>query len=151
MDLTDALLFIHIAAAMVWVGGGFVAAVIATRMKTADPAHRLGFARLMRWASMGLFMPAALVVLAAGVWMVLDSNVYGFDQAWISIGLGVIAITAVMGPFFFKPTTERGIAAMEAGDGPAAGAAMRRLGLGSRALLVLEFVVVWAMIVKPGL
>lgn len=40
---------------------------------------------------------------------------------------------------------------MEAGDGPAAGALMKRLGMGSKAALVLEFVAVWAMVVKPGL
>ena len=151
MDLSDVLLFVHIVAAMAWLGGGFFAGVLSSRMKAADPEHRLGFARLMQKVSTGVFMPAAIVVLAMGTWMVLDSDVYDFDQAWISIGFVVIVVTGAMGPLFFKPTIERGIAAMEAGDGPAAGALMKRLGMGSKAALVLEFVAVWAMVVKPGL
>ena len=151
MDLSDVLLFVHIVAVMAWLGGGFLAGVFAGRMKTADPEHRLGFARLMRKVSTGLFMPAAIVVLLAGTWLVIDSEVFEFDQLWISIGFGVVVITAAMGPLFFKPTIERGIAAMESGDGPAVGAAMQRLGMGSKAALVLEFFAVWAMIVKPGL
>jgi uncharacterized membrane protein len=151
MDLTDVLLFVHIVAAMTWLGGGVLVAVIGGRLKTADPEHRLGFARLMQRASTGLFMPAAILVLAAGVWMVLDNDVYGFDQTWISIGLGVVAVTAAMAPLFFKPNVTRGIAAMEAGDGPAAGAAMQRVAIGAWVALILEFIAVWAMVVKPGL
>jgi uncharacterized membrane protein len=151
MDLSDVLLLVHIVAAMAWLGGGVLVAVIGARLKDADPEHRLGFARLMQKASTGLFMPAAIIVLTAGIWMVLDSDVYEFEQAWIAIGLGVVAVTAAMAPLFFKPTVTRGIAAMESGDGPAVGAAMQRLAMGSRIALVLEFVAVWAMIVKPGL
>lgn len=151
MDLSDVLLLVHIIAVMAWLGGGFLASVLTGRMKTADPEHRLGFARLMRKVSTGLFMPAAIVVLAAGTWLVLDSDVYEFDQLWITIGFTVVAITAAMGPLFFKPTIQRGIAAMESGDGPAVAAAMQRLGMGSKAALVLEFFAVWAMVAKPGL
>lgn len=151
MDLSDAVVLVHILAAMVWLGGGVLASVFASRMQHADPEHRIGFARFMQKVSTGIFMPAAIVVLAAGVWMVLDNEAYDFEQLWIVIGLGVVAITAAMGPLFFKPTITRGLAAMEAGDGPAVGAIMQRLGMGSKAALVLEFVAVWAMVVKPGL
>jgi uncharacterized membrane protein len=151
MELSDVLLFVHIVAAMAWLGGGVLGSVMASRMKTADPEHRLGFARFMRKASTGLFMPAAIVVLLAGTWLVIDSDVFEFDQLWISIGFGIVLITAAMGPLFFKPTLVKGIAGMEAGDGPAVGAAMQRLGIGSRVALVLEFIAVWAMVVKPGL
>jgi uncharacterized membrane protein len=151
MELTDVLLFVHIVAAMAWLGGGFLAGVFASRMKAADPQHALGFARTMRMVSMKVFMPATLIVFAAGTWLVSLNEVYGYEQLWVSIGFGVVLIAGAMGPLFFKPTIEKGIAAMEAGDGPTAGALMRRLGIGSKAVLLLEFVAVWAMIVKPGL
>lgn len=151
MELSDVLLFVHIVAAMAWLGGGFMAGMLAGRMKTAGPEHRLGFARLMEKVSTGVFMPAAIIVLVAGIWLVLDSDVFEFEQAWVGIGLGIVAVTAAMGPLFFKPTIERGIAAMESGDAAAAGAIMQRLGMGSKIALVLEFVAVWAMVVKPGL
>jgi hypothetical protein len=105
----------------------------------------------MRIVSMKVFMPATLIVFAAGTWLVSLNEVYGYEQLWVSIGFGVVLIAGAMGPLFFKPTIDKGIAAMEAGDRPTAGALMRRLGIGSKAALLLEFVAVWAMIVKPGL
>lgn len=151
MELTDVLLFIHIVAAMVWLGGGFLVTIFGSRMKAADPQHALGFARSMRKISMGVFMPASLVVLAMGIWMVADSEVFEFSQAWVVIGLVVIGITAVMGPTFFKPNIAKGVAAMEGGGGPQVGAIMSRISIGSKLALLLEFVAVWAMVVKPGL
>jgi len=151
MDLSDVLLLVHIVAAMAWLGGGFLASVFASRMKTADPEHRIGFARLMQKASVGLFLPSAVIVLAMGTWMVIDSDVYEFDQMWISIGFGIVLITGAMAPFFFKPTIGRSIEAMQAGDAAKAGALMQRLGMGSKLALIAEFIAVWAMVVKPGL
>lgn len=147
----DAVLFVHIVAAMAWVGGAFLVGTLSSRLKTADPQHRLGFARAMQTISMKVFMPGAVIVLAMGVWMVLDSEIYEFEQAWIALAIGVVAITGAMGPLFFKPTIDRGVAAMEAGDPAAAGAQMRRLGMGSKFALVLQFIAVWAMVAKPGL
>lgn len=149
--MSDALQIVHIVASMVWLGGSFLASVFAARMKAADPAHALGFARDMSMVSQRVFMPAAIVVLAMGSWLVLDSTIYTFAQAWIVIGIAAVAITAAMGPLFFAPTIAKGISAMEAGDGPAAGAIMSRLGIGSKTALALQFVAVWAMVVKPGL
>lgn len=151
MNLSDVAHLVHIVAAMAWLGGGFLASVFARRMKTADPRHALGFARAMSMVSQRVFMPAAIIVLAVGTWMVLDSEIYSFEQAWIVIGIAAVAITAAMGPAFFKPTITKGIAAMEAGNGPEAGAIMKRLGIGSKIALVIQFVAVWAMVVKPGL
>lgn len=151
MELEEVLLLIHILAVMTWLGGGFLVGVFAGRMKTADPQHRLGFARAMRFISTGVFLPAAGIVLAMGVWMVADSSVYDFEQAWVIIGIGVVAVTAAMVPLLFKPTINQGIAAMEAGGGPAVGAIMRRLSVGARIALLLEFIALWAMVVKPGL
>lgn len=150
MEFHEVLLLVHIVAAMVWLGGGVLAGVMASRMKVAEPQNRLWFARTMKSVSVGLFMPAAILVLGTGVWIVLDSDLYAFDQAWISAAFAIVIIAGAMGPLFFKPTIDKGIAAMEAGDGPTAGALMARLGMGSKIALVLEFVGVYLMVFKPG-
>lgn len=147
----DVVLFVHILAAMAWVGGAFLVGTLSSRLKAADPRHRLGFARAMQGISMKVFMPGAVLVLAMGVWMVLDSEIYEFEQAWIALAIAVVVITGAMGPLFFKPTIDRGVAAMEAGDPAAARAQMRRLGMGSKFALVLQFIALWAMVAKPGL
>jgi uncharacterized membrane protein len=151
MDLIDVLKLVHILAAIVWVGGAFFTSVVGSRMKNADPPHRLGFARMMQFVSIGVFTPAAVIVLAVGSWMVLDTDLYTFEQAWIGIGIGVVAISAVMGPTFFKPTIDKAVAAMEAGDGPAAGALMQKIGIASRVVIAMQIVAIWAMVAKPGL
>lgn len=150
MDLHEVLLLVHILAAMIWLGGGFMAGALAGRMKTADPQHRLGYARAMQKISVRVFMPAAIILLGVGIWMVADSDVYGFDQAWISAAMAIVIVAGAMGPLFFKPTIDKGIAAMEAGDGPTVGALMARLGMGSKIALVLEFIAVYLMVFKPG-
>jgi uncharacterized membrane protein len=151
MSLGELLLIIHLLAAMMWVGGSVLALLLSTRMKDADPAHRLGFATAMKTVSQRIFMPAAILVLIFGTWLVADSDVYDFDQTWISIGFTVVVITAAMGPLFFRPTIAKALSAIEKGDGAAAASAMSRLGLGSRVAVALQFVAVWAMVVKPGL
>ena len=40
---------------------------------------------------------------------------------------------------------------MEAGQGPEAGVLMRKIAIVSRFNLLILFVVVWAMVTKPGL
>jgi uncharacterized membrane protein len=151
MSLSEFLLFIHILASMVWVGGSVLALVLGTRMKDADQSHRLGFARAMKMVSQRVFMPAAILVLVFGTWLVLDSDFYDFEQLWISIGFVAVLATAAMGPAFFKPTLTNAIAAIEADDGLAVGAAMARLAMGSRIAVLIQVVALWAMVVKPGL
>ena len=151
MSLTEFLLIIHLLASMVWVGGSVLTLVLGARMQDADPAHRLGFARSMRMVSQRVFMPAAILVLAFGTWLVLDSEFYEFEQLWISIGFVAVLATAAMGPAFFKPTLTKAITAMEDGDAGATTAAMTRLAMGSRVSVVILFVALWAMVVKPGL
>lgn len=151
MDLLDVVQFVHIAAAMAWVGGAFLAAILAARTRAAEPGHALGFARGMRRFSVGLFIPAAVVVLAMGTWLVVDSSVYDFGQSWIVIGLVAVGVSLVIALTVIKPNLDRGISAMEAGSGSQVGIIMRRVGIGSRASLVLQFVAVWAMVTKPGL
>ena len=151
MELREALRFVHIVAAMTWVGGAFLAAVFAARTKKAAPGHALGFARGMQRFSVGLFIPASLVVLGMGIWLVIDSDVIEFTQAWIVIGLGAVAASLVLALAIVKPNRDRGVAAMEAGGGPQVGLIMRRVGMASRTAILLQFIAVWAMVTKPGL
>ena len=89
MDLSDVLLFLHILAVMAWLGGGVLASVFASRMKAADPEHRLGFARLMRKASTGLFMPASIIVLLVYIYYTAQIFLLGAEltAAYVQVRL----------------------------------------------------------------
>lgn len=150
MEAFEVYKFLHIAAAIVWVGGGAVATVFAARLGAATPEHRLGFARDMEFASTRVFMPASLLTLLFGILMVVDSDVFAWEQAWVVIGLSAVVISAVLGMAYLGPQSAKLVAELEAGD-PAAAERIRGISLVSRLDLVVLFVAVWAMVVKPGL
>lgn len=150
MEAFEVYKFLHIAAAIVWVGGGAVATVFAARLGSATPDHRLGFARDMEFASTRVFMPASLLTLLFGILMVVDSDVFAWEQAWVVIGLSAVVISAVLGMAYLSPQSAKLVAELEAGD-PAAAERIRGISLVSRLDLVVLFVAVWAMVVKPGL
>lgn len=98
-----------------------------------------------------IFNPAGIVVLAFGIWMVLDLDVYEFSQAWIIIGIGGLAASALLGALYFGPQSKTLVAEYEAGDETAGDARLARVA--NMAVLdnAILFFVVWAMVAKPGL
>jgi uncharacterized membrane protein len=147
----EALKVAHVLAATVWVGGVIVMRLIGRRLSTAEPAHRLGFARDQLALIRTVFTPAAAVVLVTGVWMVLDGPAFGFDSAWILIGL--FAVVASMGAAhgYTVPAARRAIKLMEEGRAPEAGAIVARLTPVIQAVITVLVITVWAMIAKPGM
>lgn len=151
MTKVELFKFIHVLAAMVWVGGGTTAAVVAFRMKNAEPAHRLGFARDMRFISTWIFLPAALIAYVFGSLMVEEVAAFDYEQTWIGIGTIGIALTFLTVAIYLVPRIRKAVKLMEAGQGPEAGVLMRKIAIVSRFNLLILFVVVWAMVTKPGL
>jgi uncharacterized membrane protein len=144
------LKLIHIIAAVIWVGGAAFLTVYGLRMAAMKVADRISFARQALFAGR-IFMISAILVLGAGLWLVLRETAWSFDQAWISIGFAGILMGAILGPAFYGPQSEAILADLEAGDVAAADARGKRLGLVSTIETLLLFVVIWAMVYKPGL
>jgi uncharacterized membrane protein len=151
VTLFETLKLIHVLAAIVWLGGGIMTQVLSLRMKTAEPPHRLGFARDMVYAGQRVFLPAAAVSLVFGVWMVLDRDAFEFSQAWILIGLIGLATTATVAAAFIIPQTKKAVSLIESGNGPAAGVIIGKVTPFVRINLLILVVVAWAMVFKPGL
>jgi uncharacterized membrane protein len=151
VTLFDWLKLIHVLAAIVWLGGALVTGVLVLRLKLAEPGHRLGFARDLAFVGERVYAPAAVVSLVFGVWMVLDRDAYEFSQAWILIGLIGLLVTAALATGFMIPQTKKAIGYMESGNGPAAGAVIRKVGVVSRLATLILLVALWAMVFKPGL
>ncbi|OFW64100.1 MAG: hypothetical protein A2135_01145 [Actinobacteria bacterium RBG_16_67_15] len=143
--------FVHVIAATVWVGGAITAQLIGLRLKNAEPAHRLGFARDMRFVSQWIFLPAALIAYGFGSLMIEESPNFGYEQAWVTIGTAGLAIAFLTAAAFLVPQSRKAVRLMEAGRGPEAGAVMGRVTIVARLAVVVLIVVVWAMVAKPGL
>ena len=97
--------FVHVIAATVWVGGAITAQLIGLRLKNAEPAHRLGFARDMRFVSQWIFLPAALIAYGFGSLMIEESPNFGYEQAWVTIvaRLAVVVLIVVVWAMVAKP------------------------------------------------
>jgi uncharacterized membrane protein len=147
--LSGILKLIHILAAIVWVGGGSLLTIFGVRMVKASAADRIALARQSLVAGR-VFMVSAIVTLAAGLWLVLREDLWGLDQAWISFGFAGILLGAILGPAFYSPQAEKMIGELEAGDTAAADARGKRIGMVSSLEVVFLFVVIWAMVYKPG-
>lgn len=144
----ETLKFIHVLAAIVWVGGGIVSTILGVRMRRASTEHRLGFSRDMGFVGERVYGPAAGIALIAGIWMVIDEPAFGFGQAWIIIGLGGFLLSSIIGVAFFGPAAKALAADLEAGRSN--DALQARISRVSYLDLAILLVVVWAMVVKPG-
>ena len=146
----DVLKFLHIVAAIVWVGAGFWTGFFGARVAASkDPARAQAFAADMAIGSRIITSSAALV-LVFGAWMVVTEDAWTWEQAWIVIGVVAVVIGGFLGGMFFAPNTTKALKAFEEGRIPDAIATMRKIGLGSRAMTVLLLVVVFAMVAKWG-
>ena len=68
-------LFLHIAGAIVWIGGAVVAQVLGVLAKRSnDPQRAVALGRDMAFIGKRIFMPAAIVVLVTGVLVTEDGN-----------------------------------------------------------------------------
>ena len=84
------LLFLHILAAMVWVGGAVLLGVLAIRaVHDGDPGAVGKFIANMRVIGPVVLAPATVAVVGLGVWLVLDSAAWDFGQLWVQLALAL--------------------------------------------------------------
>ena len=153
MTLYEFLLFLHVTAAVVWVGGAtmHLALILLARrigsdedrVKVVDWDERLGVV---------LYLPSSLVVLGAGIWLVLEGN-WDWDQTWIVLGLVIFALTFVIGVLFYIPQGKKLEAAIKAGGHGSAEAVARAGTIASMIWfdLALLLAAIFVMTTKPGL
>ncbi len=150
MDLYSLLLFLHLSAVIVWVGGGVMFNLIAGRAtKTNDPEAIARIAEESIVLGSRYYTPAALVTLGAGIGLVLEGN-WGFGRLWILIGIAAIIISSVLGMAYFgKEAQALATEARTRGYDEGVEARQRRIKLIAKAEVAMLFLVVVAMVFKP--
>jgi uncharacterized membrane protein len=144
-------LFLHISAAAVWIGGAVVAQVFgALAKRSGDPARSAALGQEMAVVGPWVFMPSSLVVLVSGILLVNEGN-WDWGETFVVLGLLGWAIVSLTGFGYITRAMGR-IGAQIAVEGPSPelGAAVSRLVLFSRVLILVLFAVVFVMVVKPG-
>lgn len=150
LDLRDTLLIIHLAGAGVWLGANVVQAVVPPLAATQGREVLAGWYRITAKLSSRLYMPAALTILITGILLVLRSEVYGFDNLFVGIGLGMIVVGAVLGIVVFDPVGKRAAEEIEAGaEGRARASTARLAGFGALDTLLLLFTIT-VMVLRWG-
>jgi uncharacterized membrane protein len=164
------LKFVHVMAAIVWIGSGVaLLTVTAGMIRARDYAGVVALGRQSEKLGTRLFAPSALVTLLAGIAMVLVGGL-SFTSTWIVIGFVGVAASIVFGAVLGEraqaqllralvPATGEGASTPRAalGDTPArpvvdaaVDAARRRLLAVSCIDLAILTAVVWVMVAKPG-
>jgi uncharacterized membrane protein len=151
MDRYDLLKFVHVGAAIVWVGGGAMIQFFALRaLARRDPLAMVQFTRDVEWIGNRVLLPSALVVVAFGFLLVWDGP-WELSTTWIWVSLLIYAISFVLGLFVLTPQAKRIGDLIEAAgpESAAAQAQIRRILQISRLDLVLLYAIVFLMVTKP--
>jgi uncharacterized membrane protein len=149
----DFLLFAHFSFAAIWVGGGAVVQFFGLRTLASGSAERLvQFAQDVQWIGNRVLTLAALGAFLSGVGLVLNASFWGFGDDWIVIGLGLFAVTFLAGVGFFGPEAGRIAKAIETQgpESPEVLARIKRILVLSRIDLVILFLILFDMAVKPS-
>ena len=151
-SLYDWLLLLHVLAAMVWLGGLVTLSLLAGRTLRGGEGDGAGrFVAGLRVIGPRSLAPASVAVVGLGAWLVLESNAWSFDQAWIVIALALFAAAFVVGAAFLSRAAIQAERAAARGDEREAIRQLRRWVWGVRLIVVLLVVATWDMTMKPGL
>jgi len=142
---------VHVVFAVVWIGGGLlltILGVIAERQN--DPEQLTAVARQAALVGEKLFTPAAGIVLAMGVAMMINTN-WGWGHFWIIFGLLGFASTFTIGIGVLAPLSKK-LDESIAAHGPLhpeSQAMISRLLLIARFDIAVLLLVIVDMVVKP--
>jgi len=154
MSLDSWLHFLHVVAAMVWVGGGLALSVLGLRTRSSSNPAAIGeFARTLPYMGLRVLMPSVILVLVTGVWLVLAGAAWNLTQFWVLFALGLFAVAFLIGAVYLSRVSialERTTGTDGAGTGSAVDLLNRWL-VGYGVVLVILLVAVWDMVFKPGL
>ncbi|MEX0875045.1 MAG: DUF2269 family protein [Actinomycetota bacterium] len=152
MDGYDIVKFIHILAAVIWVGAGLMLTIISLRAgRSTDPTEIVKLGRDAGWLGTRFFVPASLTTLIFGIITVLVGE-WSFGDAWIIIGLAGFAISFIIGAGFLGPQSEKiGELADEHGEThPLVVQHVKKVLGVTRVDQLIILAVVLDMVVKPG-
>jgi uncharacterized membrane protein len=141
----DTLKVIHTLAAYIWLGslfGSLIFATIATR-RSANGVLT-GAVAVVRFATR-IGLPAAVILLISGIWMLVSYNVG--NGLWINIGFIMWLIAAVVGSALMHPAARKMRNA--ATDDEAISYAKRIIWVGALEIIAIA-VGIWVMGAQPG-
>jgi uncharacterized membrane protein len=149
MDLASLLRFVHVCAALIWVGGGFVMVIGGIARARQIPAKdQLAHMRTLAFLGTRLFRPASIATLASGVALLFAAG-WGW-QPFTVLGLAGIVFTAAFGALVLGPSCEKAAQTAEAWGAVSALPLLRRIYRLAAIDYAVQFAIIFLMVVKPG-
>ena len=147
MTWYEFLLFVHVTAAVIWLGGGFTFQMYGAVVRRGGDADELArFAGRAGVLGERMFVPASLVVVLAGVGLMFEGN-WDWGRLWVVFALVTFAASFVTGLFVITPIAKR--IPVVGPATPAGQELIRRLFSVLRIDLAYMYAIVFAMTVKP--
>lgn len=104
LQMYEVVVFLHILGGFLWIGGLLYVQSFWHRMILSDSEDAArGIYEAINWSANRIIVPAALVVLAAGITMVAVNDAWAFSQLWVILALVLFAVSA----FGFGTWTDR--------------------------------------------
>lgn len=150
MSLYNVLLFLHVIAATIWLGGGLMLAAMGLRARRS--ATSLGdFAQLLPFVGVRVLMPAVVVLPITGVWMVLADSEWSFQQEWTRAAIGLFLVAFAVGAVYLSRIgIQMGRAGLPSGSPANLATLVNRWLIGYGLVLVVLLLAVADMVFKPG-
>lgn len=145
-------LFVHVIAAIAWVGGAIAIQALAIRVVGRDePLEIARFSGDVEVVGQRVFIPASILVVLAGSWMVWDGP-WELSTLWVGVGLGLYLLSFVTGMGFLGPESGRisRLTAEHGAEHPDVQRRIRRILLVSRIELIWLVAIVALMVFKPA-
>lgn len=120
----EVLLILHILGAGTWIGASVVQWVTTNRLTARGGEAAASWHETIAWWGRVVYSPAAIVLLATGIALVIDVG-YDWGATFISIGFLAIIAGAAIGITKLAKGSERAAAAFSAGDNAAGEAAIK--------------------------
>ena len=99
--LYDWLKFFHILMAIVWAGGALGIQLMAVRLiRTSDPYALRAFSGAVEWIGNRVFLPASVILLGLGIWMVVLEPAWTFAQFWVLAAFAMFGYSILSGARF---------------------------------------------------
>ena len=145
------LLFLHVMAAIVWVGGMLWVYILGLRLRSMSPAHLAVFFRQVDYLAGRTFAVAGPVLLLVGVPMTLQR--WEFSDLWILLGLAGLIFASFSGARRIAPLSQKMMTLTDerGPEDPEVGEQIDRLLSLIRVDLAVLVAVVALMTIKPNL
>jgi uncharacterized membrane protein len=153
VGLYHTLVFVHVLAAVAWVGGDILLQIMGVRIQRSGDADKLGeFGREVEYLGLRFIMPCSIALILAAI-AVIWYGPYGLSDTFVKIAIGGYLVTFITGAAYLGPMSGRigKLLQDKPADDPEVAPLIKRLLLVARLDLLVLILLVADMVFKPGL